>query len=93
MGQGEYSVKYHYLVFDEVARPDSFWRRQILLVIENKLLIQPQLFGKPLRQTLKGYRSLRVGDYRVVYRIEKKVVKIVAIVHRSSKYRGIEKRI
>ena len=93
MGQEkEYSVTYHRLVFGEVAGLDSFWRKQILSAIEGKLLIQPELFGKPLRQSLKGHRSLRVGDYRVVYRIEKRTVRIIAIVHRSSKYKGIEKR-
>ena len=26
--------------------------------------------GKPLRQSLKGMRSLRVGDRRIVYRVD-----------------------
>ncbi|WHZ29084.1 MAG: hypothetical protein OJF51_003884 [Nitrospira sp.] len=27
-------------------------------------------YGTPLRKTLRGYWKLRVGDYRVVYKIE-----------------------
>ena len=94
MGQEKaYSLKYHRLVFDEAGRLDSFWRGQILTSIEDKLLVQPELFGKPLRQSLKGCRVLRVGDYRIVFRIEKRTVQVVAIIHRSSDYKGIEKRI
>ena len=42
---------------------------QIKRAIEDKLATKPEVFGKPLRRSLKGYRSLRVGDYRVIFRI------------------------
>ena len=89
----DYSLSHHPLVIKEdIPRLDQFWRHEIRDAVRTKLLTQPELFGKPLRRTLKGCRTLRVGDYRVVYRIEKKIIKIIAIVHRSGKYRGIEKR-
>ena len=94
MGQKEnYSIKYHRFVPDDLARLDAFWHDEVLTAIENKLLTQPELFGKPLRQSLQGCRSLRVGDYRIVFRIEKKVVYIFAIIHRSTNYKGVEKRL
>ena len=95
MGQDKetYSLKYHRLVPNDLATLDSFWQQQILGAIEDKLVVHPDLFGKPLRQSLKGCRSLRVGDYRVVFRIEKMTIRVLAIVHRSSKYRGVERRI
>ena len=94
MGQEKkYSLKYHAKVFGEVAALDSFWRGQIKSALEEKLLVRPELFGKPLRQSLSGCRSLRVGDYRIVYQIEKKAIYILAVVHRSNEYKGIEKRI
>ena len=37
--------------------------------IEERLVVDPVSYGQPLRQTLKGYRKLRVGDYRVIYKI------------------------
>jgi len=61
--------------------------------IEQKIAKHPDHFGKPLRKSLKGYWSLRVGDYRVAYRIEKNVVKIFAIEHRSVIYKKLEKRL
>ena len=56
--------------------------------IENRLTTDPIGFGKPLRYSLKGYRRLRVSDYRIVYRIEQEahMVVIVAIKHRKDIY-------
>ena len=89
-----YSITLHPLVINEdIPRLDTFWRHEIRDAVRAKLTTKPELYGKPLRQSLKGHRSLRVGDYRVVYRIERKVVRIIAIFHRSDKYKGIEKRI
>ncbi len=46
--------------------------------IEKKLTVDPINFGKPLRYSLKGYRRLRVGDYRVIYKIDEgKVIVII----------------
>jgi mRNA-degrading endonuclease RelE of RelBE toxin-antitoxin system len=56
--------------------------------IEERLMEDPVGFGKPLRYSLKGHRRLRVGDYRVIFRIESannKVV-IIAIKHRKNIY-------
>lgn len=54
--------------------------------IEERLMVDPITFGKPLRYSLKGHRRLRVSDYRVVYRIENKSVIIIAIKHRKDIY-------
>lgn len=54
--------------------------------IEEKLTIDPIRFGLPLRHTLKGYRRLRIGNYRVVYKIESNTVIILAIKHRKNIY-------
>ena len=59
---------------------------QIKKVIEEKLMIDPIGFGKPLRYNLKGCRSLRVGDYRILYQINKKIILIIAIKHRKEVY-------
>lgn len=88
-----YSLKYHRLVFGEVEVLDSFWRGQVLSAIEEKILTRPEIFGKPLRRSLKGCRSLRVGDYRIVFKIEQNTIRILAIIHRSRDYKGIERRI
>jgi len=54
--------------------------------IETKLATSPEIYGKPLRQSLKNFYKLRVGDYRVVFRIEKNKVHIFYIGHRAEIY-------
>ena len=54
--------------------------------IETRLALDPVGFGKPLQYSLKNHRRLRVGDYRVVYRIEEQTVLIIAIKHRKEVY-------
>ena len=92
--RGMFQILYH----EEVVRLDmprlpSLWRDKIRQAIETKLAVHPEIFGKPLRRSLKGYRKLRVGDYRVVFRIETKSVKILAILHRSVVYEKMNNRL
>jgi len=60
----------------------------IVKAINERLTVDPIGFGKPLRYKLKGYRRLRVGDWRVIYRVEGQNVTITAIVNRRDAYKG-----
>ncbi|MEK7218031.1 MAG: type II toxin-antitoxin system RelE/ParE family toxin [Patescibacteria group bacterium] len=68
----------------KIAKEDL---REIRAAIEEKLTVAPVWFGKPLQHSLRGHRRLRVGNYRVIYRIVRDVVKIIHIAHRSVVYR------
>lgn len=61
-------------------------KQRLRKAIEIKLQTAPQEFGEPLRRTLKGYWKLRVGDYRVIYKLEGKKVIILRIGHRREVY-------
>lgn len=88
-----YKIVYHEQVVAEDVPPiGASWKKEIRRAIESKLAISPEVFGIPLRNTLKGYRKLRVGDYRVIFCIESKVVKILAIGHRTKIYTTTNKR-
>jgi mRNA interferase RelE/StbE len=88
-----YSLAYHALVVrEDIPALDAVWRQRIKRAIEEKLTSSPDLFGLPLRRSLKGYRKLRVGDYRIVFRIEKKTVLIMAMLHRSTIYHVVGRR-
>jgi mRNA interferase RelE/StbE len=67
--------------------------KRIQSAIETRLAAEPERYGEPLRRTLKGYWKLRVGDYRVVFRIVKNEVWIFGIMHRRDVYQRIEKRL
>lgn len=89
----KFELRYHEMVARcDIPRLPKTIKNRIKRAIEQKLTVHPEHFGKPLRRSLKGYRKLRVGDYRIVFRIEKKLVKIFAIQHRSVIYKKIESR-
>ncbi len=89
-----YDVVYHYFVMrDDIPKLPNEQKKRVRHAIEERLTTHPDLYGKPLRRSLKGYRKLRVGDWRVIFRIEKRVVKILIIQHRSVVYAQAEKRI
>lgn len=89
-----FEIIYHPLAVKEdlpkLGTPD---KNNIKKAIENKLATSPEIFGKPLRRSLKGYRKLRVGDYRVIFRIEGATVKIFYIGHRLVVYKNSSKRL
>ncbi len=80
------------VVEDDIPRLAPIWRAKVRTAIEEKLFEYPDVYGKPLRRSLKGYRKLRVGDYRVVFRIAGSKVLILAVLHRSVVYREMERR-
>ena len=63
-----------------------------MLAALGKLCGEPER-GKPLLLTLRGLRSLRTGDYRIVYRvIESRVeILVVAVGHRRDVYARVRK--
>lgn len=68
-------------------------RERIALAIETRLTTEPQRYGDPLRRTLKGYWKLRVGDYRVVFKIMEDEIWVFGIMHRREVYERIATRI
>jgi mRNA interferase RelE/StbE len=88
-----YVILYHpAVVRDDIPALDAAWRARIKAAVERKLMTAPDVFGIPLRRSLKGHRKLRVGDHRIVFRIERKKVLILAILHRSVAYRRLTGR-
>jgi len=82
-----FEIQYHEnVVKKDIPRLPKKQKEIIKKIIEEKLQTSPEIFGKPLRRSLNGYRSLRCGDYRIIFRIEKTVVKIFVIQHRSIVY-------
>ncbi len=72
---------------------DAKFKTRIKKAIESRLAVAPHLYGEPLRKTLRGYWKLRVGDYRVVFKVVNEEVWILGIIHRKKVYEAIEKRL
>ena len=89
-----FEILYHEaVVAQDIPKLSKEWRIKIENAISEKLSSHPEVCGKPLRSSLKGYRKLRVGDYRVIFRIEENTVKVFAVMHRSVVYDVLKKRV
>ena len=90
----EFAIHYHpKVVREDIPALSLVWSKRIRAAIEEKLMYAPEKFGKPLRESLRGYRKLRVGEYRIVFRIEHYEVFVLAILHRSIVYKSVNARI
>lgn len=61
-------------------------KKRIMIAIEQKIAVAPLRFGKTLQASLRGCRALRVGSYRIIYRVEEQRVEILLFGHRSTVY-------
>lgn len=76
-----YSVFIDELVFEKdikkISQPD---KQRIFRAIRNKLTTSPQEFGEPLRGEFSSLRKLRVGPYRIIYKIEPEKIQVYVIM-------------
>lgn len=90
----KYTVLYHHLVLKEdLPKIPKNIKETIKKAIEERLLKEPLLYGEPLRQSLKGHRKLRVGDYRIIYRVKLDTIIVLKIGHRKEVYLKIFPRL
>jgi mRNA interferase RelE/StbE len=78
---------------DDIPRLNHSSLSIIQRAIEQRLIVDPIKYGLPLRWGLKGYRKMRVGDYRVIYRVVGAEIRIVIIGHRRDVYSKVHSRI
>jgi mRNA interferase RelE/StbE len=89
-----YTLRYHPRVADQdLPKISAETRKRIARLIDTRLRTSPERFGAPLRGSLRGYWKLRVGDYRVVFKIDPGKVWILAIVHRRDVYERAPRRL
>ncbi|MBI4594944.1 MAG: type II toxin-antitoxin system RelE/ParE family toxin [Candidatus Tectomicrobia bacterium] len=89
-----FQLVYHaYVKTIDIPKLDSRIRSRVKKAIESRLLIAPQQYGVPLKRTLKGYWKLRVGDYRVVFKLLGSEILILGIIHRKEVYETIKGRL
>ncbi len=48
--------------------------------------------GKPLQRELEGYRSFRIGKFRIIYRVTVKEIEVVAVGPRRTIYEDTTRR-
>lgn len=88
-----FQLRYHPDVKSvDIPKLNEKLKSRIRKAIEERLTDEPHKYGEPLRKTLKGYWKLRVGDYRVVFKVVGEEVRILGIINRKTVYEKIEKR-
>ncbi len=88
-GNKHFTVEYLDTVVDEdIPSLPKTMRGLIKRAIETRLVADPAGLGKPLRYSFIGHRRIRVGDYRIIYRVDmhKALVTIVLIKHGKDVY-------
>ena len=75
-----WTIAYHPDVRDDFRRLGRVEARSIQSVIDTRLVHgEPEKVGKPLHGALAGYRRLRTGATRIVYRVEKQRIEVLII--------------
>ena len=75
-----WTVLLHPLVLSEdLKRLDPSVSRRIVQTLRKRLSADPKAYGHPLRDEFAGLWRLRVGDYRVLYRIVQDRVEVLVL--------------
>lgn len=89
-----YTLRYHPRVAeDDLPDVPANLHARIARSIDGRLTTEPMRYGVPLRGTLKGYWKLRVGDYRIVFKITGQEVWVLTILHRREVYEAVTSRL
>ncbi|GHU10642.1 plasmid stabilization system [Alphaproteobacteria bacterium] len=73
-----YRIEYLEEVFVQLSKIPKNIRNAIMSAIDGRLTTDPHRF-KPLAHNLKGFYRMRVGNYRVIYRIRNKEVEVLIV--------------
>lgn len=75
-----WNVIYHHDVQDDLDQLGSAAANRILDVIDDRIRNgEPDKSGNPLRKSLHGCRRIRVGDTRIVYRVDGKAIEVLIV--------------
>ena len=86
----KYHVKFTDQVYKTLSKLDKYTAKMLINWISDKLdgIENPRIYGKALSANLAGLWRYRVGDYRIIAKIEddKLIILIVTIGHRREIY-------
>lgn len=87
-----WQISYHPEIENDISGLPKNIKTRIQRAIEQRLLVDPMRYGVPLRRSLQGYRKLRVGDYRVIFKFDKDNIVVLKIGHRKEVYQKVHRR-
>ena len=79
-----YHLQYHPDVkLKDLPKINKNIQKRIKTAVQQRLLSAPERYSESLRRTLKGYRKLRIGDCRIVLKLEQATILILGNCHRK----------
>lgn len=88
-----YEVHLHPEITRDLASIPRNVADRILTAIDQRLSTDPAAYGERLRKSLRGYWKLRVGDYRIVYAIVGRRVRVFGVMDRKEIYGRVVRRL
>ena len=87
-----WTIRYAVPAAKAIRKLDPRVQRRVRAAIE--ALAEDPTRGKPLQLTLRGLRSVRTGDYRIVYRTvaDRLEILVIAVGHRREVYDRLRER-
>jgi mRNA interferase RelE/StbE len=84
-----YNVKWHEKALKDLKSLDKSNAKAIVDKVKDYLVKEPLSIGKPLKGLFKGMYRYRMGDYRVIYTVDKaeKTILILKVGARKDIYR------
>ncbi|MBQ2175601.1 MAG: type II toxin-antitoxin system RelE/ParE family toxin [Alphaproteobacteria bacterium] len=73
-----YRIKYLKVAVEQLSKIPRNIRNSILKAIDERLSVCPTKF-KPLKGELIGYYRLRIGKYRVIYKVNNETITVLII--------------
>jgi mRNA-degrading endonuclease RelE of RelBE toxin-antitoxin system len=75
----KWQILYHPDVAKDLGNIGRSRAKRAIRAIDEKLGVEPEKFGAPLRKGLAGLHKLRVGDIRIVYQVKKERIDVLII--------------
>ena len=88
-----YRLLYHPLGAEDIEDLPENTKDRLREAIEKRLAPDPVRAGRPLKQSLAGHRKMRVGDYRVIYRVQGDVTMVLKIGHQKDVFTKVKPRL
>jgi mRNA interferase RelE/StbE len=84
-----YRVLWHEHALNDLKELDRQTAGKIVIRVKGYLSQDPEKLGKPLKGVLKGLYRYRIGDYRIMYSIDRgdKQISILYVGSRKDIYR------
>jgi mRNA interferase RelE/StbE len=75
-----WKIFYHPKVQEDLVSLGTYEARRVLKIIKERVEEgEPDKAGKPLSGTLYGYRRIRTGDIRIIYKINIDLVEVYVL--------------